>query len=105
MADKPGKRENGAAHQRWADASSESAAEPIGEGGGYPVDEYPIPVQRLERDVAAAQRHGEENPVKRIDHPGLYLADQGLAAYLVGIPQRHAAGVEFSCLVVEPGQH
>jgi len=55
--------------------------------------------------ITAAQRHQKEYPVERICGAGDHLADHGLAAPLMRVPEWKAAFVPDAGLKLIPGQH
>ena len=79
------------------------AAQRITEHPAQPVNQHPIPVERADRYMPIAQRHGEEHPVQRIGDARLHLANQRMAAPLVGVPQRKSPGVKLARLEIQPG--
>jgi hypothetical protein len=69
------------------------------------VAEDEIPVERDLANPAVAERQEEQKPVERVGRSRLCLADQGLAAPMVGIPKRKSAGVPLGRLKLPPGEN
>jgi hypothetical protein len=69
------------------------------------MDKDEVPREESHPNAAVAQGQGKEKPVQWVGCSGLGLADEGLAAPVVWVPQRCASRVNLARLELEPWEH
>ncbi|MFN9084104.1 MAG: hypothetical protein ACK5XD_03905 [Acidobacteriota bacterium] len=104
-AKQAGEWEGNAAQDGGPAPAAEFAGQAVSEHRHEQVGEDVVPVEDFRAEVAVAERHQEQEPVQRVGGAGLGLADEGLAAVVVGIPESDAAGLPFAGLELEPGEN